>query len=163
MVTGIDGKAEIAIHERGFGTGFGVFKEELAEHGVFRDENSVGYGYFATCGMIHRNRSQVLDKAAPPPDVDKLHPKTDRQDGFAMFVGILQEHDVHCLADQIGRGGGGIDVRSVAIGVYVCGTSGEADAMARLHDGPDLNLREAEIDFHGFPTAATHRISVGRP
>ena len=103
MVTGIDGKAEIAIREGSFGTRFRVFEEEQAEHRVFRDKNGVSYGYLAPCGMIYRKRGQVLDKGAAPPHVHRLHPKTDRQDGFAMFVGVFQEHNVRCLAGLIGR------------------------------------------------------------
>ena len=149
MVAGIDGKAEKPLLLRGF------FRcKDSAKRGIWCDGYAVGNRHSAPCGMIHRDRHQVLHKSSPTPDIQGLSAETDAEDGFVKTVCILKEKLIHILPGRIGGSTLRNSILAVLLRIDVGRASGEQNALTGIDQVGDLSGRCLKRNLDGFASTA---------
>lgn len=123
----------------------------------------MGDRYLAAGGMVDRDRREVLDERTAAPDVKGLNAVADAEDGFEVFVGVLEEEVVGGFAGEIGWGRGRVDLGAITGRVKVGGTAGEANTSAGGRDGGDLRGGGGKVDLDGFTARAIYCVRIARP
>lgn len=147
VMAGVDGETKEIVLNGGFSGG-----SETAEDGFGGDGCGVGDGNGGSCGMIYGENGEVLQEGAAAPDVEDLDAEADGEDGFVEGMGVLEEELVYIFAGWISRGGRGIGVVAVLLGVYVGGGAGEENGLAGVDEVGCLAGGEVEGELDWIAT-----------